>query len=352
MALGAREDMPGEAGLDGLSTAELQKALEAERRVSASLRAELQKAQEEIQRLRALTCRPGSPDNAAGHADATGKVEKLHDAPAATADVREEAPAAQRLSSGSDEATAAKGSYVKAAGKVYWVSYEDPEQLIRLPSARMSGQQRPAAREDTEVAGRRSSGHENFLPGTPDHRPRLARPASLDARALSAAGPWQQAPHICRTGSGLFCVQGHGSGVYPGIARQFSANSFPVQSPRRVPQGLPQGLQQGLPQGVPQVWQMQRHISPAASLPPQAGHVQSIPMAGRFQPVGSLTRSWTPRGRCGASLAPMGPVEVPRQEVLPAKASLQPSTEMQLRDLQANLKRLQDLQKELAKQVG
>lgn len=32
------------------------------------------------------------------------------------------------------EDTAAKGSYVKAGAKVYWVSYEDPEQLIRLPA--------------------------------------------------------------------------------------------------------------------------------------------------------------------------------------------------------------------------
>ncbi|CAK9099275.1 unnamed protein product [Durusdinium trenchii] len=30
--------------------------------------------------------------------------------------------------------TAVKGSYVKVEGKVYWVSYEDPEQLIRLPN--------------------------------------------------------------------------------------------------------------------------------------------------------------------------------------------------------------------------
>eukprot|EP00434_Breviolum_minutum_P029559 symbB.v1.2.026136.t1/scaffold2589.1/size75518/3 len=110
------------------------KALELECQVSAELRAELQKAKEEIHALKEalrLSCLSESTQ--------TEKVK--HNGHNGAANHASESEKDSLIQSGDqDEAsetaeTAAKGSYVKAEGKVYWVSYEDPEQLIRLPNA-------------------------------------------------------------------------------------------------------------------------------------------------------------------------------------------------------------------------
>lgn len=176
--------------------------MEAECRVSAELRAELQKAKEEIHTLRE-TLRLYQPLSGSAAESPHGATQLSE----VRANSWAESEKADRLTqSGSLEAesadTAAKGSYVKAEGKVYWVSYEDPEQLIRLParhssekSARLSASE---ARPDAEPS-RRLSGHEKFLPGTPeDHLPRPMRPASLDPHrpctAYFAAGTGGRAP--------------------------------------------------------------------------------------------------------------------------------------------------------------
>eukprot|EP00435_Cladocopium_sp_Y103_P009065 s2587_g2.t1 len=125
----------------GLTLQELQQALEAECRVSAELRAELQKAKEEIHSLRE-TLRLYQPlsGSTAAESPVHGATQLSDEV---TANSWAESEKADRLTqSGSLEAesadTAAKGSYVKAEGKVYWVSYEDPEQLIRLPARNSS----------------------------------------------------------------------------------------------------------------------------------------------------------------------------------------------------------------------
>jgi len=249
------------AGKDGLpptgdwaiswSISDLFQALQAEQRTSASLRCELQKAKEEISHLhdclrlernsRFVRCEKKdaqasqeeviSPEDAAPseqlqQLEVQPPAEVQHsqqqqqlaagaesEAPEESGDhsaqtIAAEAPEVEETENASKPSigqldngpsTASKGSYVRAADKVYWVSYEDPLQLIRLPSAdglRSSRGQADVAREDT-VRDVLSSSRplkreeaEVLLPGTPERRPRVLRQPSAE-RCFSARGVLQ-----------------------------------------------------------------------------------------------------------------------------------------------------------------
>ncbi|CAE7799317.1 unnamed protein product [Symbiodinium sp. CCMP2592] len=233
------------------SISDLFQALQAEQRTSASLRCELQKAKDEISHLRdclrlernsrfvrcekkdAQTSQEEviSPEDAA----ASEQLQQLEVQPHAEvqhSQQQQQPPAngaesealepsgdhSETIAADAGEApeedasklsiagqldngpsTASKGSYVRAADKVYWVSYEDPLQLIRLPSAdglRSSRGQEDVARQETVRDALSSSRPlkreeaEVLLPGTPERRPRALRQPSAE-RCFSARGVLQ-----------------------------------------------------------------------------------------------------------------------------------------------------------------
>lgn len=363
--------------------------MEAECRVSAELRAELQKAKEEIHTLRE-TLRLYQPLSGSAAESPHGATQLSE----VRANSWAESEKADRLTqSGSLEAesadTAAKGSYVKAEGKVYWVSYEDPEQLIRLParhssekSARLSASE---ARPDAEPS-RRLSGHEKFLPGTPeDHLPRPMRPASLDPHRpctayFAGAGTGGRAPIYVQP-------------VMPMSARR----TLPPQHqrpmvmgvhglPRQASSGhfLPATLRHQFSTGSLSSVQSTHRLVQANSLSDlhgHSGHVQTQ-FAGRFQPVqpAQFLPSRTPRKEGSvqplyyvapqpapvpAPPAPAPPAPAPPAPAQPQKAagiaagiaaSTRPKTmrhqQDELMNLQSHLKRLQGLQAQLEQQLS
>lgn len=375
----------------GLTLQELQQALEAECRVSAELRAELQKAKEEIHSLRE-TLRLYQPlsGSTAAESPVHGATQLSDEV---TANSWAESEKADRLTqSGSLEAesadTAAKGSYVKAEGKVYWVSYEDPEQLIRLParnssekSARLS-----ASEARPEEPSRRLSGHEKFLPGTPeDHLPRPMRPASLDPQRprtayFAGAGTGGRAPIYVqpvmpmsarRTLPPQHLQRPMVSSVH-GLPRQASSGHFP-------PATLRHQFSTGSLSSVQSSHRLVQANS-LADLHGHSGHVQTQ-FAGRFQPVqpAQFVSSRTPRKE--GSAQPLYYVQAPQPAPAPAAApppppapparpqkaagiaagiapaSARPPKSMrshqdELMNLQSHLKRLQGLQAQLEQQLS
>lgn len=349
-------NLTGEPGL-GMTVPELRKALELECQVSAELRAELHKAKEEIHALKEalrLSCLSEStqtdvkaePCN--GH-NASAESEK--DSLIQSGDQDEPSETAE---------TAAKGSYVKAEGKVYWVSYEDPEQLIRLPANALPQSSETArmgaleARTEAEPR-RRLSGHERLLPGTPeDQVSRPMRPTSLDPhRTFAYAGCPQGQP---------FCVQ---------PAMPMSARcTIPARMPQRPAVSQFHGLsRQGSGHFPPHhqlstgslssVRSMQRlpQVGSCSDLHARAGPVHSQ-FAGRFQLVPQQL-SWTPRKEVmhqqpqycvhGRRMPPPANVATNVPCVAP-KTRRNPQDE--LMNLQSHLKRLQGLQAQLEQQLS
>ncbi|CAE7265268.1 unnamed protein product, partial [Symbiodinium pilosum] len=144
--------------------------------------------------------------------------------------------------------TASKGSYVRAADKVYWVSYEDPLQLIRLPNAepmqnsKTTRAQDDAVHDDTAQAvlsssRQHSKREEVLLPGTPEKLPRTAlRQPSAD-RCFSARGK----------------LQGHGMAV------------LQVPTPRTIAQRPPYAFVHQMPHQVYSAWQKHETLPRRAS---------------------------------------------------------------------------------------
>lgn len=369
----------------GLTLQELQQALEAECRVSAELRAELQKANEEIHTLRE-TLRlyqplSGSTAESQGATELSEEVRANSWAESQKADCLTQSGSLEAESAD----TAAKGSYVKAEGKVYWVSYEDPEQLIRLParnpsekSARLSASE---ARPDAEPS-RRLSGHEKFLPGTPeDHLPRPMRPASLDphrgscAAYFAGAGIAGRAPIYVQPVMPMSArrtlppqhLQRPMVMSAPGLPRQAGSGHFP-------PAMLRHQFSTGSLSSVQSTHRLVQANS-MSDLHGHSGHVQAQ-FAGRFQPVqpAQFLLSRTPRKE--GSVQPLYSVEAPLPAPVPpapapapglpvqkaagmagiAPASARPksmrSHQDELMNLQSHLKRLQGLQAQLEQQLS
>mmetsp|Transcript_43801 Transcript_43801/g.102225 ORF Transcript_43801/g.102225 Transcript_43801/m.102225 type:complete len:344 (+) Transcript_43801:60-1091(+) len=197
-------------------------ALQAEQRLSAGLRFDLHKARKEIEHLQEMVQRlerrrfvpcnekqvtERDPDDEATlqvqpevQKDSFQEQAKTVAHGSAT-EVATTSQAAESKASEQDAAisTASKGSYVRAADKVYWVSYEDPLQLIRLPSAEPGpcSRARNASQPDAAIAVTSRSAapvegrEEVLLPGTPERRPRLTRPVSVDRSCFSARAKLQ-----------------------------------------------------------------------------------------------------------------------------------------------------------------
>ncbi|CAE6963520.1 unnamed protein product [Symbiodinium natans] len=215
---------------------DLYQALQAEQRTSANLRCELQKAKEEIHHLRDcvhrlersnrfVRCDGKDEEQASASTEEATAREQVpqHSTPPCTdahsqhADgielqglkpngghVEADAVQSQEGITGKSEmdgpGTASKGSYVRAADKVYWVSYEDPLQLIRLPSAEAVGPRSSRSPDADAAMGAQAvptlsrqpkSGEEVLLPGTPEHLPRALRPSSAERSCFSARGKLQ-----------------------------------------------------------------------------------------------------------------------------------------------------------------
>jgi len=347
-------NLTGEPGL-GMTVPELRKALELECQVSAELRAELQKAKEEIHALKEalrLSCSESTQ---------TEKVKpKSHNGGLDHAESEKDL-----IQSGEDEAsetaeTAAKGSYVKAEGKVYWVSYEDPEQLIRLPAASETARMGAMEARTEAEPRRRLSGHEKLLPGTPeDQVSRPMRPTSLDPR---------------RTFAYAGCPQGQPVHVQP--AMPMSARcTIPARMPQRPVISQFHGLsRQGSGHFPPRhqlstgslssVRSMQRlpQVGSCSDLHARAGPVHSQ-FAGRFQLVPQQL-SWTPRKEVMHQQPQYCVQNYGRQMVQPPNAnvatnvpSLSTKTSRrnpqdELMNLQSHLKRLQGLQAQLEQQLS
>ncbi|CAK9069927.1 unnamed protein product [Durusdinium trenchii] len=342
------KNAPGEdceAWLNSLSVPELRKALEAECRISAALRADLQRANEEIETLRGALGLVPRPEREVPSPD---KVDRRENGDADLEDPKIASVEGDALAESETADTAVKGSYVKVEGKVYWVSYEDPEQLIRLPNAGEADATRPTEAHEMERSRRLSA--EQFLPTTPEsQQPRAMRPASSDPRCSVAQRHFQ------------------GFALRPTVYASVPASARRSLPPRVAVHGLPRQASSGqFPSGalsqqsstgsLSQSGHTPRRVLQAttsySNLPRHSGQVRT-PLAGRFQPVSAMTQRYFPSH--GAHHVKPAQPHVqqgqPPVHLLPARPKLrQPQDE--LVNLQSHLKRLQDLQTQLEQQLG
>lgn len=152
-----------------------------------------------------------------------------------------------------------KGSYVRAAGKVYWVSYEDPLEVVRLPdgaesvktsstgfphSLSSSRDNQPTSTSASTEAGLHEpqSSDEPLLPGTPEPRKRpgmktlalptaslqsVARSFSHDNQCASARGSLEQSFVLRRSLPGVQRVSSLGRAASVAVSTSCSRqNSF------------------------------------------------------------------------------------------------------------------------------
>eukprot|EP00435_Cladocopium_sp_Y103_P019334 s2587_g4.t1 len=251
---------------------------------------------------------------------------------------------------------------------------------------RSKGHMLSASEARPEEPSRRLSGHEKFLPGTPeDHLPRPMRPASLDPQRprtayFAGAGTGGRAPIYVqpvmpmsarRTLPPQHLQRPMVSSVH-GLPRQASSGHFP-------PATLRHQFSTGSLSSVQSSHRLVQANS-LADLHGHSGHVQTQ-FAGRFQPVqpAQFVSSRTPRKE--GSAQPLYYVQAPQPAPAPAAApppppapparpqkaagiaagiapaSARPPKSMrshqdELMNLQSHLKRLQGLQAQLEQQLS
>eukprot|EP00931_Biecheleriopsis_adriatica_P113911 TRINITY_DN8918_c0_g1_i1.p1 TRINITY_DN8918_c0_g1~~TRINITY_DN8918_c0_g1_i1.p1 ORF type:complete len:581 (-),score=121.66 TRINITY_DN8918_c0_g1_i1:68-1810(-) len=149
-----------------------------------------------------------------------------------------------------------KGSYIRASGKVYWLSYEDPLQLVRLPdgsavkatsssgtpssrqhrgSEAQRGEEFPPRLLDTPPRPGQSAQDEEepLLPGTPEQRRQPLLFGGMRSLPLGQILP-EGAPSRCYSARGQ--LQGHG-GMSSSEGREHASDVLrPSSSLTNVPQ--------------------------------------------------------------------------------------------------------------------